>query len=419
MTTHAYFRETMLSASPHLNANQTIFSTSESLEDIVTLCNANFEDLDEESISLDESVMMVVTPKKNNQSRDLFFENCLVDSPMDMDSPDQPFSVEKEPEMSHASPTFNVRRSVNKTMRLPKYPNKQVKSMHWKPHSPMKFNNESLQLLTKGDIDLATANETPIEKLRLPLKDVQNKPRTIRRAQSQCYTEEAFVNIKADSKCLQVDESLTKPLLPSLDVGKDAIKRVTPSTIVDLLQGKFSNEIDEFFIIDCRFPYEFQGGHIIGAKNINTIEELETQFLNSPITDRKVAIIFHCEFSSHRAPRMALHLRREDRNKNKYPNLFYPDLYILQGGYRAFFHEYKAHCFPQRYVEMKDSTFKDDCKKEMTSFRKNWKRSKSVSDVPCGFHQMSSMMGFGTENINNDELSSDDDNPIQNNNLFE
>jgi rhodanese-related sulfurtransferase len=58
----------------------------------------------------------------------------------------------------------------------------------------------------------------------------------------------------------------------------------------------------ELFIVDCRFSYEYEGGHIKGAINVKTPEELEKFFLESPITDRKVIIIFHCEFSSHRGP---------------------------------------------------------------------------------------------------------------------
>ena len=29
-----------------------------------------------------------------------------------------------------------------------------------------------------------------------------------------------------------------------------------------VLAGEFSNDIEEFHILDCRYPYEFEGGHI-------------------------------------------------------------------------------------------------------------------------------------------------------------
>ena len=75
--------------------------------------------------------------------------------------------------------------------------------------------------------------------------------------------------------------------------------------MVKLIDNDFRDRIDEFHIVDCRFPYEYEGGHIIGALNINSMEELDRQFFTKPrVADIRVAIIFHCEFSSHRAPRM-------------------------------------------------------------------------------------------------------------------
>lgn len=32
--------------------------------------------------------------------------------------------------------------------------------------------------------------------------------------------------------------------------------------MADLLDGKFEDLVEEFFIIDSRYPYEFEGGHI-------------------------------------------------------------------------------------------------------------------------------------------------------------
>lgn len=32
--------------------------------------------------------------------------------------------------------------------------------------------------------------------------------------------------------------------------------------MASVLNGKFANLIKEFVIIDCRYPYEYEGGHI-------------------------------------------------------------------------------------------------------------------------------------------------------------
>ncbi|KAI9143004.1 Rhodanese-like domain-containing protein [Paraphysoderma sedebokerense] len=94
--------------------------------------------------------------------------------------------------------------------------------------------------------------------------------------------------------------------LPCFLGGSDAIKRITPATVVDLIDGKFSSICDEYYIIDSRYPFEYSGGHIETAININDFQELERKFFEKPITDKKVVIIFHCEFSSQRAPMMSV-----------------------------------------------------------------------------------------------------------------
>lgn len=45
-------------------------------------------------------------------------------------------------------------------------------------------------------------------------------------------------------------------------------------------------------------------------------------------------LIFHCEYSLERGPRMFNHLRKVDRERNEYPNLSYPEMYLLADGYR-------------------------------------------------------------------------------------
>lgn len=61
------------------------------------------------------------------------------------------------------------------------------------------------------------------------------------------------------------------------------------------------------FIIDCRFKYEYEGGHVNTAINIpngdSTRTELWERFFKAPFLNKKVAIIFYCEFSSKRGPR--------------------------------------------------------------------------------------------------------------------
>ncbi|XP_065774697.1 M-phase inducer phosphatase 3 isoform X4 [Muntiacus reevesi] len=93
-----------------------------------------------------------------------------------------------------------------------------------------------------------------------------------------------------------------------------------------------------------------------GALNLHSQEELYNFFLKKPIVpldiQKRIIIVFHCEFSSERGPRMCRSLREEDRALNQYPALYYPELYILKGGYRDFFPEYMELCEPQSYCPM-------------------------------------------------------------------
>lgn len=58
--------------------------------------------------------------------------------------------------------------------------------------------------------------------------------------------------------------------------------------------------------------------------------------------DRRVVLVFHCEFSSERGPRMCRFVRERDRALNDYPKLHYPELYVLKDGYKDFFPHFKV-----------------------------------------------------------------------------
>ncbi|KAM4875599.1 M-phase inducer phosphatase 3 [Thomomys bottae] len=145
-------------------------------------------------------------------------------------------------------------------------------------------------------------------------------------------------------------------VLPTVSGKHQGLKYVNPETVAALLSGKFQGMIEKFFIIDCRYPYEYLGGHIQGALNLYSHKELYDFFLKKPIIPvdmrKRIIIVFHCEFSSERGPRMCRSLRGEDRALNQYPALYYPELYVLKGGYRDFFPEYMELCEPQGYCPM-------------------------------------------------------------------
>lgn len=181
-----------------------------------------------------------------------------------------------------------------------------------------------------------------------------------------------------------INSILNKPDCPikTFDVKDDQFKRIDSSTLCEIMDGIYSSFYDRYLIIDCRFEYEYDGGHIEGAININTKERLEDVLLSQIPKNERVLLIFHCEYSAHRGPRMAMHLRNLDRqcNISRYPSLHYPDITILSGGYSHFFSQYNQRCFPQKYVGMNDTSHKITCEREMFRFKKAMRFSRSQND---------------------------------------
>lgn len=155
--------------------------------------------------------------------------------------------------------------------------------------------------------------------------------------------------------------------LPTLEKGQHQdLKAISPETLSAVFNGKFADTIHETIVIDCRYPYEFKGGHIKDAINIYTKEDIIEQFLKKPRNnpDKRMIVVFHCEFSSKRGPSLCRFLRNKDRDihKNCYPKLYYPELYLLEGGYKAFFGQCKELCEPQEYLKMVDEDHAQDLK---------------------------------------------------------
>ncbi|OLY84253.1 M-phase inducer phosphatase [Smittium mucronatum] len=208
-------------------------------------------------------------------------------------------------------------------------------------------------------------------------------PKLITRTKSQStsFAVQSFNLI--DRESISTYDSSIDSAIPCISISNDPIKRINPATMSNLINGKYSNIIDELIIVDCRFPYEFKGGHIAIASNSPSIETLERQFLSNPPTDKKVVVVFHCEYSIKRAPSMARHLRQRDRELNilSYPKLFYPNIYVLQGGYSGFFQSHSQHCYPQKYIPMNDDDHVDDCRLLFKNFERQFKRCKSVNSL--------------------------------------
>lgn len=189
---------------------------------------------------------------------------------------------------------------------------------------------------------------------------------------------------------MDLDE-LHQPVLPHFfqEGQPDSIPRITKETLLRVLDGSFDGDFDQRMVVDCRFEYEFEGGHIDGAVNYNDKEHLATQLFEASLPG-KTLLIFHCEYSAHRAPLMAGHVRQQDRtvNAEQYPKLTYPEVYILDGGYSSFFDTHRGRCVPQNYVEMDDKEHAYTCEREMGRLRQNRTKFSRAQTFAFGQGQM-------------------------------
>ena len=68
-------------------------------------------------------------------------------------------------------------------------------------------------------------------------------------------------------------------------------------------------------------------------------------------------------------------LRELDRkvHANFYPQLFFPEIYLLEGGYKEFYLEYPTFC-QGKYRAMVEKEFKEDCKDKYSKTKRLFKQ---------------------------------------------
>lgn len=237
------------------------------------------------------------------------------------------------------------------------------------PSMPSSFIRPILKRLDRpDDDDPPVKSKRPKNVTPACLNEVESEPvepkMKLGRSKSLCVeTVEKFLD---NDQGNLIGDSSKNYLLRTVDGPDNGLKYITPEMMNNVLKGKYKDLIDRCVVVDCRYPYEYEGGHIRGAVNLPLEQDVEEFLLKNPIVpsskDKRVIIIFHCEFSSERGPRMCRFIRQRDRNSNEYPALHYPELYVLKGGYKDFFPGYQALCEPQSYRSMYHKDFKEHLK---------------------------------------------------------
>ncbi|KAM9211249.1 LOW QUALITY PROTEIN: M-phase inducer phosphatase 2-like [Leptosomus discolor] len=200
---------------------------------------------------------------------------------------------------------------------------------------------------------------------------------------SRSFCHEEMENLLANGHQELIGDFSKPYLLQTVEGKHPDLKYISPEMMVAVLTGQFSSLIESCVIVDCRYPYEYEGGHIKGAVNLPLEQDVEEFLLKKPIVpfdaSKRVIVIFHCEFSSERGPRMCRFIREKDAC-NEYPHLHYPELYVLKGGYREFFPQYQMHCEPQDYWPMDHEDFKEDLRKFRQKSR-SWAGERSKREL--------------------------------------
>jgi M-phase inducer tyrosine phosphatase len=139
------------------------------------------------------------------------------------------------------------------------------------------------------------------------------------------------------------------------------------------MNGLSNKKFTELRVIDCRFKYEFNGGHILNAININSKNNLR-EFIQTTNFESVNLLVLHCEFSQQRGPAMydkflqfniraGFILECQKKFKGKIPRIC-----ILDGGYAGFFKEFSNMCTPSSYTMMNDKAFSLGCKEGVRAY---------------------------------------------------
>jgi M-phase inducer tyrosine phosphatase len=167
------------------------------------------------------------------------------------------------------------------------------------------------------------------------------------------------------------------------------------------LNGAFKEQIASYQVIECRFDYEYHGGHVPGAININTTMQLEEYFLSDTAKKPIPSVWGRWPKARPCLPlrvqcQMCANLVRSFLNSE----LSFSPTYtfvsvqstcarrivplittiILEGGYCQYFKESVACCETPGYVRMDDPNHAASRKEELDHFHKaKFGRTKSYT----------------------------------------
>jgi hypothetical protein len=154
-------------------------------------------------------------------------------------------------------------------------------------------------------------------------------------------------------------EPIRRPRIHAMSQGalllpEDPFPPIDPESLRLLMGDTASHGYDVLVIADARFEYEYSGGHIEGSLNIRSVAQMKELF--DKFRECSACLVFHCEFSKNRGPTLMHAFRDHDRKNNSYPHLDFPNIFLLDGGYKRFYDESRDLC-TGGYVPMREESF--------------------------------------------------------------
>jgi hypothetical protein len=101
---------------------------------------------------------------------------------------------------------------------------------------------------------------------------------------------EVFVSL---SPCKKMQKVKSQTLLPCIRGSHPELNCISGETVCKLIDGEY-DALSEYYLVDCRFPYEFEGGHIKNAINIYDMDDIKKKFIdNYKPSNKPQAVIFY------------------------------------------------------------------------------------------------------------------------------
>lgn len=163
----------------------------------------------------------------------------------------------------------------------------------------------------------------------------------------------------------------------------------SPDAAYDALKSYYAGDRSRFgevMVLDCRYEYEYNGGHIKGAISLrppNIVDKVhDLLFKRFPrLCERSrevcmasetsdMLILVYCEFSRVRGPMGYKIISSMDRSFFKYPCYKYKNLFLIKGGYRKFYERHSDLCTPCGYVKMNDEKYAGELEKCLEEYER-------------------------------------------------